>query len=251
MPDEGYLIMEASFLVSINSYHYNNDLLFQFIVNEFIEAFEHINQIHELCHLIVSQPSLNNNEEHAFNEHEQEKLVSLFEKLIGSNRDFVRLVAWKCRGGIMAKLKAYSFLFLKNGHIDEKEIIAMQHYIDKTIFSCHKAAETLNDDLVNRSQMVSLVDKSFASIHRLCKVMTRLIHKFRDNENVIFCVLRNQERFDKIYGRGYVAKQFNRLYPKGIADAHSMLSSNYMERGFDHLSSIIADKITACEVSLT
>lgn len=243
--------MEASFSVSINAYHYNNDLLFQFIITEFIEAFEYINQIHDLCHLEVSQPSLNNNEENAFNEHEQENLESLFEKLIGSNRDFIRLVAWKCRGGVMAKLKAYSFLFLKNGYMDEKEIIAMQHYIDKTIFSCHKAAEILNDDLVNRSQMVSLVDKAFASIHRLCKVMTRLIHKFRDNENIIFCVLRNQEGFDKIYGRGYVAKQFNRLYPRGIIDAQSMLSSKYTERGFDHLSSVIADKIKACEESLT
>ena len=242
------MITNTGLLVGVSACHFNNSLLFQFILTEFMEAYEHIQTLELVCQ---NHPLPVDNESDICGEYEQKEMDSTFEKLIGPNRDFARLIVWNSRGGVLAKLKVYISIFLKHNFGEEKEMITMQHYIEKIYHSCQKATEILYEDPVPITSLTTAIDKATTAIHRLSKLITRLILHFREDENILFCVLRNQERFDRIYGRGYVAKQLIRIYPKGLQEAKSALCDKYKLRGFDNMLSIITSKIADCEASIT
>lgn len=230
--------------VTINPYHYNNILLFQFILKEFMETFKWIEELQTLCRRAPIPSS-----GYSFDECTQKELEFIFNKLMGFNRDYTRLIAWNCHGGTLSKLKLYCGLFIKNSDEDEKEMVAMQHYVDKAYQSCQKSIDLLKEENVSFALLLASIEKTTASIQRFTKAVTRLIHHFSSNENVLFYVLRHRHAFDKIYGRGFVAKQFCRLFPKGIHEAQRLLSDKYLLRGFDNIVPIIAAKILDSEMS--
>lgn len=217
-----------------NSYHQNNSLLFQFILVEFIEAFHQVKQLDSFCNDFPT-PLLHEALTCRQTESSTHLIQTALLKLVGSTRDYMQLFTWSFSEGLLSKLRAYCALFLKNAEGEEKELMAIQHYADKIWHGCLQAIEALQEEPQDRSILFAALGKSNSAMQRFAKLMTRLIQQFRNDENVIFYVLRNHKTFDELYGNRYVIKLFSRMYPKGLKEAQRFLIKKYMERGFENV----------------
>lgn len=223
----------------VNAYHHRNSLIFQFILTEFIESFEEIQQLERLCSRKVDVHTKNKEET-------QKQIESAITKLVGSTRDYMRIFSWNFGDGLLEKLKTYCALLLRNAANDEKEIIALLHYAEKTWQAVMQAKDHLHEDN-HRKILLHYFEKANTSLQRFSKVIVRIVPQFRDDENVVFCILRNKEKLDRLHGPRFVAKMLGRMYSKGLKEAHHFLSRKYAERGFDHLLPVITKKISEVE----
>lgn len=218
----------------VNSYHQNNSLLFQFILAEFLEAFTEIQRLDALC-CRVPTPLPSDELSCRQAENNLHLIQPILTKLVGSTRDYMRLFSWNYSEGLLSKLRTYCALFLQNADTDEKELIAIQHYADKIWQNCLQAVDALNDVPQDRPQLFASLEKSSSAMQRFAKLITRLIHQFRNDENVMFYILRNHKTFDQLYGNRYVIKLFSKIYPKGIKEVQLLLIKKYSDRGFENM----------------
>lgn len=218
----------------VNSYHQNNSLLFQFILTEFLEAYTEIQQLDALCSRI---PTPLPPEESAYRQAENNMhlIQKTLTKLVGPTRDYMRLFSWNFSEGVISKLRTYCALFLQNADTDEKELIAIQHYADKIWQNCLQAADALHEMPQDHTQLFTALEKSSSAMQRFAKLITRLIHQFRNDENVMFYILRNHKTFDKLFGNRYIIKLFSKVYSKGLKEAEHLLIRKYSGRGFENI----------------
>lgn len=219
----------------INSYHHSATLLFQFILSEFIDAYAEIKHLDALCH--------------AHETTDWRIIQASMKKLIGSPRDYMRLFTWGIDEGYLSKLKAYCALHVQKTDSEGKELIALQHYAEKVWQACIQSYDLLTGAPQDRPAFLAAIEKTVASMQRLAKHLTRIIHQFREDENIIYFVIKNHKAFDKLYGSRFVFKLLGRLYPKGIRETQQFLAKKYAARGFDNIVSAIQSHITDIEVA--
>lgn len=229
------------------TYHHNNSLLFQFILIEFIEAYGDIQRLDVLCNrkptaLSDSHPNLHNPDT-------RKQIEGILHKLTGTTRDYMRLFSWNFGDGLLAKLKNNCGLFIHNAVGGEKELIALLHYADKIWLGCLQASDALSEPTPDLTTFLAAVEKASSSMQRFAKQMARIAMQFREDENVLFCILRYKESLDKLYGQRFVTKLFCRMYPKGLREVQQFLSQRYAARGFDNVMPAIAVKIAELEMA--
>ncbi|MEI8365950.1 MAG: hypothetical protein WCF65_05990 [Parachlamydiaceae bacterium] len=232
----------------VNTYHCNNSLIFQFVLSEFIESFSTIQQLNSYC---CNPNSASLGDAISFStaiSHRQE-IGTCLTKLLGSSNGHIHLFSWNFSEGILSKLKTYCALLLQNSDNDEKELIALQHYAEKIWLGCLQIGEALNSTPFEAGPLTAAVEKASSSMIRFSKLIARLISQFRDDENVIFYVVRNHKILDKLYGNRFVFKLLGRLYTKGMHEVQHVLSVKYSARGFDDLLPAIRSHIAEIEAA--
>jgi hypothetical protein len=231
----------------VNSYHQSPSLLFQFLLSEFLDIYSILRYLDTLCY----RPALCLSPENTLtHQTENEELIKkTLIQLLGSPKEYMRMFSWNFSEGLLTKMRTYCTLFIQNAEADEKEFLAIQHYADKICQSCLQAFEFFQEASTDRSLFRAPLNKANIAMQRLAKVITKLIPQFRDDENVVFYVLKQHETFDKLYGPRFIVKLMNRIYPKGLKEVHFFLVRKYQERGFNHLIPTIAMMIKAIEGS--
>lgn len=231
----------------VNSYHHNNSLLFQFILIEFLDASAEIQRFSSLGESrSTAQPpedEISSQQQRIDHQIIETTLVNL----VGSTKDYMRLISWNFSEGILAKLRTYCSLFLAD--TDAKESAAIQHYAEKIWQHCLQATNIVHESPQDLPALYTLLKKSIAEMQRFSKVIIRLIYEFKQDENVIFFILRHQKSFDKLYGNRFVAKLCSQLYPKGIKDALHLLVTKYTKRGFENMLPAIRAAAAQVEAS--
>jgi hypothetical protein len=232
----------------VNSYHQNNSLLFQFMLVEFIETFTEIQKLDSLCSHIL-EPLAASELSGRQNENNVHLIKEILTKLVGPTRDYMQLFSWNFNQGLLAKLRTYCALFLQNADTDEKELIAIQHYADKIWQNCLQATDALHELPQDHALLFSALEKSGTAMQRFAKLIARLIPQFKNDENVIFYILRNHKLFDKLYGNRFAFKLFSKIYPKGLKEAQQFLIEKYRERGFENMLPVIDSAVNEIEAS--
>lgn len=233
---------------NVNSYHTNSSLLFQFILAEFIAAFAEIKKLERLCSLQQSRLSPSEDNTRPLLDHEQ--VAASLTVLAGSAKDYMRIFSWNFSEGLLTKLKTYCSLLLQNGGESEKDYMAIQHYAEKVWQGCLQALDAIRESPVERATVAAAVEKASAAMHRFAKQVARLVHQFKDDENVIFFVVRNHKILDSLYGNRFTFKLLNKLYSKGHREAQQLLISRYTERRFNNVLNKIKCCIAEIEVSV-
>lgn len=227
--------------------HYNNSLLFQFILSDFIRAFESIQLLDS-----ISNRNPMSSPESAYHKNNQEipnRIEAILIQLVGSKNEAKRAIPWSSNEGTLSKMKALCNLFLQNSDNDEKELIALQHYVDKAWHHCSQGYEALRGNQNKRFSLSGALEKASHAMHRFAKLIARVALQFHDDENVIYFFLRHKEHFDKLYGKRFMNKLLSRMYPKGLREAEYFLTKKYLERNFDNIPSQIVSKIAELEAS--
>lgn len=233
----------------VNTHHHlSASLQFQFVLADFFTVYRDIQVLDRLYHQNpISIP------EHPYqicNQETIQQVENLLTNLIGSQRGDTRLVSWNFREGILTRLKTHCAFFSQNADQGEKELIAMQHYIDKVWQHCMQAMGLLYESPEKRPPLYTALEKASSAMQRFAKLIARVIHQFRDDENVIFFLLRHNHQIDKLYGSRYINKLLCRMYPKGLREVRHFLSKKYTERNFEHLLPAISTMIAEIEASV-
>ncbi len=213
----------------------NKSLLFQFILSEFIDSYREILIIHQIQTELKS----------GFSQIQLEHLKSSMMKLAGSSKTYMRLFAWNHEDGILARLKnhclylreAFSFQSKKESHT----LFKMQNYINKAFINCLQSLDALHlTDKIEISEkqiqnLHKLLNQIISPMRKFSKLAASVMQKFRNDENVLFFMLRHKSDLDRLYGSQFVFKLINRMYKKGIDEFSDFLLDRYKKRGFHHL----------------
>lgn len=224
-----------------NPYYSNHNLLFQFILSEFILVYQEIKHINQIAATLKSQEN--------FELEILQRLLHHIVKLAGSSRYYMRLLA--CNDdGLLTKLKCYSVLFcLKQDHMNQRKLY---DDVEQLWLLSLKIVDTTDSLLLRNSETAKLALHSWLgkfqrSSKRLSNTITSFKMHFRHDENVIFFIMRHKEQFDDLYKPRYVAKLLKKMFPNGLKEAHQFLLSQYGKRGFDSLVPIIQTKMAELE----
>lgn len=220
------------------SYHYHHHLLIQFILSELILAHDEIKDLDK----IFTDPSNSRGDI-------IETVIRHISKLSGSTQGYMRLFSWN-DDGILTKLKNYCAFFCQNARSKNNDQFSMYQEANQAwLFSLHaldiSRMIAQQDTAWDVDSLYNSVKKIGRSIQRLSRLAAKVIPQFRNNENVVFFLLRHVTQLDSLYGDGFATKLLRKMFTKRSQGVSNFLTKRYAERGFDHLIPNIQSKLAA------
>lgn len=207
-------MMKRPTLPVFNSYHHKDSLLFQFVLHEFLRT---IGEVYKLEATI---------EESDTAEQVHQKLTNYLLNLAGSEQEYVRIFTWIYDAGVLTKLKNTVDLLSQKSDKDDTEMRALHLLVHKSWLEC-----LLSVDLYRNQEFKTLkpqVMKTIKLIRKLPSALKKVIHRFEDDENVLFFLVRHKADFDTLLGKEFLADIINE-------NAIPYLLEKYRGRGFDKL----------------
>lgn len=239
---------------NFNLFEQSPSLHFQFILAEFISTHKEVQDIEntykKMETLLIQQRLLANVD------HMLDQLLHSITNLTGSTIIQEHCFSWDAQKGSLSKLRHYCYPFVNRFDSQEKTVINLNVCVSKAFHSALQAREIiLHLQQENQSTkktpdytvLYQLLDKLIDSINRTSRLILQVIFLFREDENVIYFLLRNKDLLNNIYKTTFIEKLFRKMYPKGIEEAGQMLTKKYSKRGFHNLLNAIARKISNLE----
>ncbi len=233
-----------------NTYFHNNSILFQFILKEFISVATERQVLEKLVEEINAKITQNAK----LSDQQLEILGEQLAKLSGTSYDHLWQLPWHLNGGILVKLKNYSYLYVRNSQKDDKAFTDIHDQTYKAWVNCKQTLDLVKDYLFYHWRTQEALDiinicahlqKICDNIDQLSKLMERALLKFRGDENVLFFLLRHRAQMEVVYGPQFIQKLLLKMHPKGIGDLEVFLCKRYSQRGFEHLLPVISEKMAA------
>jgi len=209
----------------------NGGLLFQFILEEFVQAFF---QVQALCDTLE-----------AFQEGHESKRCDLealdlidekiFSLLTGSPQS-----PWSNGASSLSRLHEHCLLLSARASTLFPALLRLSRTIDRTVQEAVRCQQTLNRGATDSIQAVieglsKRILKMDAHLKRAAKQILQCIEEFQEDENVVFFVLRRSEDLSQVLGREALSRRLKRMNPRGVTGLVVFLSERYRGRGFDHL----------------
>lgn len=227
------------FTQQLSPYHYPSHVLFQFIVVAFLKSFPAAKKVKEMS-LLAESPS---------REHLAELLLAT-EELAGRSSAFHTHFTWTPLHGFLCTLKNHCSLFERAFGREFPEALPIKKYAAKSwLYSTELrdiASHLLKEctpDTFARFQKAEM--QMNEALKTLGSTLSKLILRFKNNENVILCLLLRQKELDAFYGPSYTKKIFIKMY-RNLDTAQCVLTDAYSRREFNEL----IPEITACINSL-
>lgn len=216
----------------------DSNLVFQFILSEFMKATDEVNRLEKL----IARYKQKNGENH------QELLHSLLE-LGGHTHGHSRFFPWTQAEGSLNKLTTLIHQYVQlNG--ESKELKEIQNILDKSVresrkaLSLLKASEKDNSSVYVEDLIELHIAQALKSFKKLKKHLFPLLKLFKNNANVLFFLLKNQQSLRNIYGKRIIVQFFKENCPEGHTSLEHFLLGEYTKRGFSQLAKNINDKMT-------
>ncbi len=250
---------------NFNVYCQSNSLLFQFILSEFLNAYQEINEIETLYSQIESE--LIKNRLLADIDSFLFKVLELLPHLTGTQMVITneQTFPWTHSKGSLNKLRHYSYLFSRK-LADNPEAVSMNVSVSKAFHSALQLREVIlslqhqlfENTVPNYIALYQLLDKLIDNMRLASRLILKVLIQYKDDENVLHFLLNHQEKFDKVYKTQFVLKILKKMYPEGMKYAKDLIVEKYAKRGFPHLLDSISEQMTrlgemaelASEVSL-
>ena len=189
-------------------------------------------------------------------------LKASISKLVGSSQDYMRIFSWSIENGILAKLKNNCDFFAQNSCSEDKNALILQRYANNTWLLCLRCLDIMRAiehevlvDALSKAKplgyyaniLFQTLEKMNLSLQRFSRILLRLLLAFKEDENVVYFLLRSKDELDALYGPDSVRKLLEQMYPRGLQEAGHFLLKKYASRGFENLLPIIAAKIAELE----
>jgi hypothetical protein len=224
----------------LTSYHDEVGLVAQFILHEIIQSME---ETREIMRLLDKTPKTKLNIAKSI------KLVlHSMVTLSGSNGSgTMRLFNRDFSSGHLIKLKNYCAFFI--GKVGGSEDYLMEAAERSWIYSL-QALDIIhhlsNQTSLTSSELISLkglIEKMSHCILSVAQQFSQLLFQFRQDENILYFILRFHSKLDSLYGDNFCFRLFEKMYPKGKNSLESYLCRKYTQRGFPNQISEIKEKI--------
>lgn len=217
-----------------NAYYEDNALLIQFIVGEFIYAFQLFLKIKTL----ISESSA----PRQTTDSALSSMIDLFTQLVGNQGFQEKLSHSQWSKGCLTKLKDYCEQQSRNSKHQKKQHLALHmaaHELWLSALHNLELLQVLNENLqlgkteylvVSLKRTIGIIEKRF---NQVIRSIPRLINNFLDNENVIQYLLRHQRQLAEIYGTDFFTNVLKRhLAPNAYVE---FIVRRYRSRGFVEL----------------
>ncbi len=245
---------------NLNIYCQSNSLLFQFILAEFLSSFKKVQEIENAYDQMESN-LIKQRLRGGANSY-LTQLLHAIPALTGSQMVIVseQSVSWAAEKGSLNKLRHYCYLFTNRSSAEDKDIINMNVCVSKAFHSSLQSREVIlslqrepqdSNRVPNYVALYQLLDRLIDNMRRVSRLILRIIMQYREDENVLYFLLRHREKFDALYKTEFVVKILKKMYPKGIKEAGSLILEKYAKRGFDNLLSSISthmSKLESCSI---
>lgn len=226
-------------------FFHNNVLVFQFIIKEFLAASKEMQNVVQLSNKIKS----NNLSADQAKPLLMELSFSL-SKLAGAKREASYQLPWNIHRGILTKLREHADLFAQSMNEDSMGY-NLHDYFHKALLKCKLALDILNlkyeESSVDTSKICMHIEQAKREINRSAKLLVQTIFRFRENENVLYCLLRYSDRIEELYGKHFLRRLLRKMHPPTLAQVFDFLKKRYTERGFNYLIPSIEQKLLILE----
>ncbi len=237
-----------------NIYGQSPSLLLQFILSEFICTFyeiQFLEKTYKEMEIYLIKKRLQGDS--------REDLKNILDstiRLIGATIMDETALPWDSQKGSLNKLRqyCYSFVPFHSKTKSEKSVVNFSTCVSNAFHSALQARELLQyflremnleeKKVPEYAMLYQLFDKLIDNINRGSRLLLHIIMEYRNDENVVYFLLRHNEAFNTMYGSRFVIKIFKKMYPNGIEDVGQFLMKKYSERGFSNLLNTIATKIS-------
>lgn len=228
----------------LTPYNYPSHVLFQFILVAFLKTHPVVKKINTLSLQIASSAKSEINPPPTL----KNQLFLAAEELAGQSSPFHGHFSWNPSQGILNLLKNNCILFEKTQ--DFPETAPIKKYVVK---SCLYSAELrdLASNLLNESVPTNTFVhfqktevQMTQNMRKLGNAISKMILHFRNNENVLFCLLQRQKELDDFYGAAFTQKIFKKMY-RNLDDARLFLIDAYSQREFKELIPEITTSINS------
>lgn len=206
-----------------SSFHQNNGLIFQFILVHFCTA---------MTEVIALETALKKNGKGL-----EERVVDSFERLLGD--PFKNgLYPWNSDIGLFFKLKNYCAALAAKSYDKDKEARNLEKSADQV---WRLSREIQESTLSVRS--LSRILKLSAAMRLLARQIVQTVPQFRDDENVLYYLVKNQQQLDSLFGNHFVVTLMDFLFPGGQEETERFLLNRYTQRGFTQLLPSISQNL--------
>jgi hypothetical protein len=230
------------------NHHYcqTNSILFQFILNQFLEATTIVKKIETLSEELSD---FSQNPKELSNSENLKLLQSSIEQLVVPPKSDSS-APWSKKEGSFQRLSHFSFLFSKKAegmarNTKQLSVVTSQacHHaflIQEAIyiFKTHRS-------LFNFQQLETKLNLLVKNKLQLGKVIQSIAEKYMNNENIIFFLLKNKKLFDQNLSSLFLIDIFLTAFPKGKNEIKDFLIQKYTERKFHHLIPEIETSISS------
>jgi len=161
-----------------------------------------------------------------------------------------------CENGPLARLKSYCQNFQLIDLVQDKSLVGLSYQVNHLYLHAKQLwhlTHSFNSTNIQRKKesFLNKIQKNvqliLVTIENTLKAFLTCLKKFRDNENVLFFLLRKKSLLVKIYG-GRTTSQLFEAFSKKECLA-SLLIKRFKSRGFDHLLPIIKRELFFYESS--
>lgn len=234
-------------LYSLDIYNQSPSLLFQFILNEFLETYQESQKIEQTYRqmesMIIKNRLLAEVEEYIY------LLLDSLTQLTGSSLMNEDSFPWSSDNGSLSKLHHYCYFFAQSSPFNEKASANLNICVSKAFHSSLQSRETVltlmqeqmkGNQIPDYATLYKLLDRLIDNMHRASRLLLQILIKCQDDENIVFFLFRHQKRFSDIYKPSFFNRILNKMYPCGLKDAKEFLINRYAQRGFQELLETIS-----------
>ena len=226
-------------------------LLFQFILSEFLQTYQSVQEIDsiykEMETLLIKRRLL------ADAKNCLVALLDRIDEISGSSSIDDAAFSWNLQRGSLNKLRHYCFPFVNQFEAKEGVVVNLNICVSKAFHTALQIKEVIiyliqennqSKKIPDYAMLYQLLDRLIDNINRASRLILRIILSFREDENIVYFLLRKRAEFDHSYKTSFVAKLFAKMYPEGVEEAGRLLIKRYSKRGFKHLLNNITRKIS-------
>jgi hypothetical protein len=213
----------------MTSLYKNRSVILQFLLEEFLFAGAEIEKLISLLDRADFALS--------------KKLTSTFVALAGSVQEGFSCLAWNQEQGILVKLKHYASTFIASSdhrlskyiYLEKLSTLLWKTSLD-ILYILNQLDQKKQNTLKQKEALKKKVQNFISIFKKLSLIVTDCIRDFPSDENLVFFLLRNNTKFERIYGMGYVRKLLLEMYPEGISQAAIVLRDKFIKRGFETIA---------------
>jgi hypothetical protein len=209
----------------LNAYHKSEPLLLQFLLTEFIQVYYQFTSIKNL----IDEEQFNNS------------LFALLSRLSASSYEIKNTIFRNHENSSLSKLYFYA------SYLSEYVQLHSFPPLAKSCQKCWALGARLVEAMESRQlEMVSnIIKKLHSTLRQTAKEIVKVIALFRNNENVLYFILRHRAQLDAILGHNFILKLLSNIFPNGLVGVRNFLVEKYNDRGFDKLSETISQTFNA------
>jgi hypothetical protein len=234
-----------------NPYYSSSQLLFQFVLSEFILAYREIQLINKITGDKTEQPQTSQTSQTSQTLHTLAHHVSL---LAGSTQQHMRMLSWN-DDGFLTKMKNYCALLCHHDNNEVHDLYRMYQESNQAWLLSLRVLDVVRTMLQqpptekahDPSLFIPTLKKLTNCLKRFSRLVMRAVLPFSQDENVVFFILRNKEQLDALYKPKFTKDLIKKMFSKGIQEASQFLLERYTIRGFNNLIPLINRKFEELE----